>query len=149
MSDAELHRKADQFLVRALRRAELSAEAAPPGLNCRLLVRGSGGRSTRVHVLVRPGPQRRGGGLNLGMHWMLSSTDADQIALVDISRRKGWFLSVAEFRRRARAGADGRYHLDWIVARLGRTRTTIADEGEFDSYTFPRALPQLARRLRR
>lgn len=147
MSEAEVHRRAEQFVARALARAGLRTEPAPRELGSGLLAVGESGRSTVVQVLVREGPHRRGGGLNLGMHWMLRPTGAKQVALVDLARRRGWLLPVEEFCARARPVAGGRFHLDWIVARLGRTRTKIADEEEFASFAFERALPALARRL--
>ncbi len=142
-----MHRRAERFVVRALTRAGLRAEAGPPGLGPSLLVSGPSGRSTIVRVLVREGPHRRGGGANLGMHWMLGPTEAKEIALVDLARRRGWLISARQFRKRARPVAGGRYHLDWIVARLGHTRTTIAGEDEFALHAFERALSMLARRL--
>ena len=143
MSDAELHRRAERFVVRALKRARLRAEA----LGGHLLVAVPSGRSTMVRVLMRQGPHRRGGGLNLGLHWMLGATEAEHVALVDLTRRRGWLLPLGEFCSRARPVAGGRFHLDWIVARLGTTRTKIADEAEFAPYAFDESLPQLARRL--
>ena len=78
---------------------------------------------------------------------MLGDTPAEFVALVDLSRRQGWLLLIDDFRAKAQPLSEGRFHLDWIVVPLGKRKSTAPDEGEFASYAFERALPDLARRL--
>ncbi len=147
MSSEVIHQQARDFVMQALARVGLQAEAAPRELRGDLLIFGPARHPTLLRILVRQAPHRRGGGANLGLHWMLSSTPAEYVALVDLSRRLGWLLSTPEFQAQARPYRGGRFHLDWIVARMGRTTTQVADEIEFAAYAFERALPQLAKRL--
>ena len=149
MSDALLHERANRLVIEAMRAAGLAAEPAPRDVPAQVLVATASGRALLVHVLVREAPHRRGGGGNLGLHWMTRDTPADFVALVDLSRRRGWLLPMEDFRTRARPAAGGRFHLDWIVLPLSPTRSRVPDENEFEPYAFETALPELARRLRR
>src|SRR5439155_21355815 len=74
-----------------------------------------------VKVLGAAAPHRRGGSGSLGLHWLLSETPADAVALVDLSRAKVWLLPIEEFQRRAISLVGGRLHLDWIVLALGKS----------------------------
>lgn len=141
----------------------LRAEAPPPDLPGDLLVAGPAGQSVLLRLLAAAAPHHRGGRGSLGLHWMLPDTPADFAAVVDLSRRCGWLIPTADFQARAQPLSGGRFHLDWIVVPLGRTRpnsrsqtgarrspsgkTQVPEEGEFASYAFERALPELARRL--
>ena len=128
---------------------ELQAEVAPRELGADLLVFAPAGSSTPLRILVAEAPHRRGGGANLGLHWLLGATPAKHVALVDLSRQLGWLLPTAEFQAQASPYRGGRFHLDWIVARMGRSKTRVADEVEFERYLFERTLPVLARDLGR
>ncbi len=145
-SPAAVRGRAREFVVRALARVKLRAEAAPAGLPADLLVEGSCGRAVLVRLLARAAPHHRGGRGSLGLHWMLSDTPAEYVALVDLSRERGWLLPAADYRARAQPVSGDRYHLDWIVVPIGRPRTKVAAEEEFEEYTFERALPLLAGR---
>lgn len=149
MSSEVIHQQARDFVMQSLAQVGLTAEVAPRELRADVVVLGEGGRQTLIRILVREGPHRRGGGANLGMHWMLSSTEAEYIALVDLSRQLGWLLPTTEFQAKARPYKGDRFHLDWIVARMGRTRTRIAEEQEFESCAFEHALPEFARQLKK
>ena len=136
-------------MTQSLAQVELQAEVAPRELGADLLVFGPAGRSAPLRILVREAPHRRGGGANLGLHWLLGATPAQHVALVDLSRQLGWLIPTAEFQAQAAPYRGGRFHLDWIVARMGRTKTRVPDESEFERYLFERTLPELARDLGR
>lgn len=145
MSSEVIHQQARDFVAQSLAQVGLKAEVAPRELRADVAVFGQDRQQTLIRILVREAPHRRGGGANLGLHWMLSNAPAEYVALVDLSRQFGWLLPTAEFQARARPYRGGRHHLDWIVARMGRTRTRVPDEGEFARYLFERTLPELAR----
>ncbi len=142
-----VRRKGLDLVIGALRGAGLRAEAASKDVPADLMVAGPSGWSVLVSVLAAAAPHRRGGRGSLGLHWMLRDTAADFIALVDLSRERGWLIPAADFRARAQPLSDGRFHLDWIVVPLGRMRTQVPDEEEFAPYAYERALPELVRRL--
>jgi hypothetical protein len=151
------------LVIEALRGVGLRAEAASKDVPADLVVAGPSGRSVLVSVLAAAAPHHRGGRGSLGLHWMLRDTAADFIALVDLSRERGWLIPAADFRARAQPLSDGRFHLDWIVVPLGSMRpdgrpqtgarpgpsgrTPVPDEEEFAPYAYERALPELVRRL--
>jgi hypothetical protein len=146
MSDALLHERANRFVIDAMQAAGLTAELAPRDLPAQVVIGSPSGKALLVLVLVREAPHRRGGGGNLGLHWMTRDAPADFVALVDLSRRRGWLLPMEDLRARARPVAGGRLHLDWIVLPLSPTRSRVPDESEFEPYAFELALPELARR---
>ena len=145
MSGQDVHRQAEVLLRKHLDPHGIGLERLPDlPVGYALLL--PGGRMKVAKVLVRPGPHRRGRQGALGMHWMLHSDPAaplragfeDYVALVDVARQAVWLMPSPEFRSRASAVAGGRWHLDWLVARAGRSR--IADEAEFDDYRLERWL---------
>jgi len=73
-------------------------------------------------------------------------TPADFIALIDLSRARGWLMPTADFEARAKRLPGERFHLDWIVA-AARPSRTVPEEREFDAFTLARAMPGLARCL--
>jgi hypothetical protein len=147
MSDALMHQRANQLVIDAMTAAGLSAELAPRDLPAQVVISAPDGTALLIVVLVREGPHARGGGGNVGLHWMTRDTPAAFIACVDLSRGRACLFPIADFRERAQPASGGRLHLDWLVARAASTRVRVADESEFDSYTFERALPELAGRL--
>lgn len=100
------------------------------------------GRRLILKLLARAAPHRRGGGNNLGLHWLLHSDVEDYVALVDLWRSEAWLMPVAVFRERARPLPGGRFHLDWLVLRLS-PRSRLADEADFEAYRFDVAIPRL------
>ena len=91
-----------------------------------------------VKLLAQAAPHRRGGRGSLGLHWLLPSDFEEYVALVDLSREAVWLLPAPEFRSRAQPLEAGRYHLDWLVLRLGRSK--VADESEFEGFKLERVL---------
>jgi hypothetical protein len=63
---------------------------------------------------------------------VLPSDFEEYVALVDLSREAIWLMPSPEFRSRAQPLKGGRWHLDWLAVRLGRS--LVADEGEFELY---------------
>ncbi len=112
------------------------------------MITGASGRSVLVRVLAAAAPHQRGGRGSLGLHWMLSETPADFVAVVDLSRRRSWLVPAADFEVRAQPLPGRRFHLDWIVGERSGTSTPVPGEGEFESYVFARALARLAHDLR-
>ena len=119
-------------MFEALAGVGLRAEAAPPDI----LISSPSGRSALVRLLAAAAPHHRGGRGSLGLHWMLPDTPAEFVALVDLSRRQGWLLPIDDFRAKAQPLSEGRFHLDWIVAPLGKRRSRAPDEEEFAPYSF-------------
>ncbi|MCH8994950.1 MAG: hypothetical protein IH959_08310 [Chloroflexi bacterium] len=144
---ASIRPRALDFVVEALAGVGLTAEETPPDVPADLLVAGRSGRSAVVRLLAAAAPHHRGGRGSLGLHWMLPDTAAEFVAVVDLSRRQGWLIPTADFRARAQPVSGGRFHLDWIVVPLGRTRARVPDEHEFEEYAFERALAELAHQL--
>jgi hypothetical protein len=107
MSDAPKHERANRPVIEAMRAAGLAAEPAPHDLPAQVAISMPSGRALLVLVLVREAPHRRGEGGNLGLHWMTRDAPADFVALVDLSRGRGWLLPMADFRARARPVARG------------------------------------------
>ncbi len=135
-SRAAIRRQALEFLIDTLAGGGLRAEAAPNDIAADVIVELSTQRSVSVRLLAAAAPHRRGGRGDLGLHWMLPDTSAEFVALIDISRPRGWLMPAADFRARAQPMAGGRFHLDWIVAPLGKTRSPAPDEEEFAQYAF-------------
>lgn len=134
---AETRRAAEALLRARLAVAGIGLEPLPDlPLAYALLPRG--GKIRIVKLLAQAAPHRRGGRGSLGLHWLLPSDFEEFVALVDLSREAVWLLPAPEFRSRARPLEAGRYHLDWLVLRLGRSK--VADELEFESFRLERTL---------
>ena len=135
MSTAEVHQAAEALLRARLAAAGIGLEPLPD-LPLAFALLPPGGRMRIVKVLARPAPHRRGGRGSLGLHWLLPSDFEEYVALVDLSRQALWLLPAPEFRSRAQPLEAGRYHLDWLVLRLGRSK--VADESEFEGFKLER-----------
>ncbi len=137
MSERVLHSAAEELVRSRLAAFGIGLEPLPdlPLAYAMLL---PGGRMRVVKVLPRAAPHARGRMGALGLHWMLRSDFEDCVALVDLSREFVWLLPSGEFRSRAAPVKGGRWHLDWLVARAGRSG--VADEAEFERYRLERVL---------
>ena len=137
MAGAELHRAAEELLRARLEALGIGFEPLPDlPLGYAMLL--PGGQMRVVKVVPRAAPHRRGGRGSLGLHWVLPSDFEEYAALVDLSRETVWLMPSAEFRSRAQPLSGGRWHLDWLVLRLGRSK--VADEAEFERYRLERML---------
>ena len=132
MSDAELHRGAEDLLRKRLAPFDAELQRLPEFSDTCAVLR-SGGRALVVRILVRTGPHVRGRTTGrLGMHWMLRSDIEDIVALVDRNRQKVWLMPSVEFRKRASPQRDGRWHLDWLLEPSPRSRWP--EEGDMEAY---------------
>ena len=134
-SRAAIRRQALEFLIEALAAVGLRGEPAPNNVAADLVVEAMG-ETVLIRLLAAAAPHRRGGRGSLGLHWMLPDAAAEFVALVDLSRRRGWLMPAADFRARAQPMSGGRFHLDWIVSPLGKTRSRASGEEEFARYSF-------------
>jgi hypothetical protein len=131
----EIRKEAVQLVTDRLRLASFTVEPAPRGSVADLVAKRRR-TSHLVKVLAAAAPHRRGGTGSLGLHWMLPESAADLVALVDLSRQSSWLLPASDFKSKAQALAEGRFHLDWLVeGNSGRTR--IPNEEDFHSYRLP------------
>jgi hypothetical protein len=132
-SSSVIRHQAIQLLTERLLSGGYVIEPAPHGFRADLLAR-QAGRSHLIKVLAAAAPHHRGGTGSLGLHWLLTETAADLVALVDLSRSRVWLLATHDFRSKAQALSGGRYHLDWIVVPIGSRRNRVAVEEQFDRY---------------
>ena len=133
-SSRAIREHATVLLTEWLCSAGYEVEPAPTGLRIDLIIRRQGQNEEMVKVLAAAAPHHRGGTGSLGLHWLLSETAADCVALVDLSRSFCWMIPVSTFKMEAQPLADGRYHLDWIVVPLGKHSNKVPPESKFEEF---------------
>ncbi len=142
-----IRQEAARFVTGVLVDTGFRVEPPSPDFPADLLVTGHPRKAFLLKVLAAAAPHHRGGTGSLGLHWMLRDTPADFVALVDLSRSRGWLLPTKDFKERAQALRGGRFHLDWIVVRLGIPRKPVPAEEDFAPYAIEQAVTLLAQDL--